>query len=95
MWLNRLQLERWAEAVRDYEALRSEFPHDTEVAESLFHAQVSLKKSNGEEFYNGKFGGGIEVVSGLEQFQSAISSPGRLLSYFFNADITIPVFHNL
>ena len=28
-----------------YEALRRELPHDKEVAESLFHAQVPLKKS--------------------------------------------------
>nr|GMC48737.1 TPR repeat-containing thioredoxin TTL1-like [Ipomoea batatas] len=48
-----LQLERWAEAVRDYEALRSEFPHDTKVAESLFHAQVALKKSRGKRFIAG------------------------------------------
>nr|GLL16524.1 TPR repeat-containing thioredoxin TTL1-like isoform X1 [Ipomoea trifida] len=69
-----MKLERWAEAVRDYEALRSEFPHDTKVAESLLHAQVALKKSKGEEVYSGKFGGGVEIVSGLEQFQAAISS---------------------
>ncbi|XP_019193216.1 PREDICTED: TPR repeat-containing thioredoxin TTL1-like isoform X2 [Ipomoea nil] len=69
-----MKLERWAEAVRDYEALRSELPHDTKVAESLFHAQVALKKSKGEEVYSRKFGGGVEIVSGLEQFQFAISS---------------------
>ncbi|XP_057766430.1 TPR repeat-containing thioredoxin TTL1-like isoform X2 [Salvia miltiorrhiza] len=43
------KLERWSEAVRDYEVLRRELPDDKEVAESLFHAQVALKKSRGEE----------------------------------------------
>ncbi|CAH9112432.1 unnamed protein product [Cuscuta epithymum] len=74
-----MKLERWAEAVRDYEALRSQFPHDNEVAESLMHAQVALKKSNGEEVYNRKFG---EIVSDLDQFQAAISAPGLVVVHF-------------
>lgn len=79
-----LQLERWAEAVRDYEVLRRELPDDNEVAESLFHAQVALKKSRGEEVYNMKFGGEVEEVSGLEQFRAAISLPGKQCSYILN-----------
>lgn len=70
------QLERWVEAVTDYEVLRRELPNDTEVAESLFHAQVALKKSRGEDVHNMKFGGEVESVWGLEQFRTAISSPG-------------------
>lgn len=70
------KLEKWAESVKDYEILRRELPEDNEVAESLFHAQVALKKSRGEEIYNLKFGGEVEEVSGLEQFKAAISSPG-------------------
>ncbi|KAL6954149.1 hypothetical protein U1Q18_047967, partial [Sarracenia purpurea var. burkii] len=76
------KLERWAEAVRDYEVLRRELPHNNEVAESLFHAQVALKKSRGEEVYNMKFGGEVELVSGLEQFRAAISSPGASVVHF-------------
>jgi hypothetical protein len=64
------------DAVRDYEVLRMELPNDNEVAESLFHAQVALKKSRGEEVYNMKFGGEVEEVSGHEQFRAAISLPG-------------------
>lgn len=63
--------------MRDYEVLRRELPDDNEVAESLFHAQVALKKSRGEEVYNMKFGGDVESVSGLEQFRAAISSSGE------------------
>uniref|UniRef100_A0A6N2NH41 Uncharacterized protein n=1 Tax=Salix viminalis TaxID=40686 RepID=A0A6N2NH41_SALVM len=66
------KLERWADAVRDYEVLRRELPDDNGVAESLFHAQVALKKSRGEEVYNMKFGGEVEEVLGLEQFRAAV-----------------------
>lgn len=84
------QLERWAEAVMDYEVLRRELRHDKEVAECLFHAQVALKKSRGEEVNDMKFGGEIELVTSLEQFKALVSSPGPLsflYSHFF--------FHNL
>lgn len=76
------KLERWEEAVKDYEVLRRELPNDNEVAESLFHAQVALKKSRGEEVYNLKFGGEVEEVSGLEQFRAAISLPGVSIVHF-------------
>ncbi|CAA2953465.1 TPR repeat-containing thioredoxin TTL1 [Olea europaea subsp. europaea] len=76
------KLERWTEAVRDYEVLRRELPDDNEVAESLFHAQVALKKSRGEDVYNMKFGGEVESVSDLEQFRAAISSPGVSVVHF-------------
>uniref|UniRef100_A0A6N2NKK8 Thioredoxin domain-containing protein n=1 Tax=Salix viminalis TaxID=40686 RepID=A0A6N2NKK8_SALVM len=59
------KLERWADAVRDYEVLRRELPDYNGVAESLFHAQVALKKSRGEEVYNMKFGGEVEEVLGV------------------------------
>lgn len=72
-----LQLEMWADAVKDYEILRRELPDDNEVAESLFHAQVALKKSRGEEVHNMKFGGEVEEVSSLEQLRAAISFPGK------------------
>lgn len=73
------QLERWSDAMRDYEALRKALPDDNEVAESLFHAQVALKKSRGEEVHNLKFGGEVEEVSSLDQFKAAVSLPGTVL----------------
>ncbi|PIA34108.1 hypothetical protein AQUCO_03900190v1 [Aquilegia coerulea] len=79
------KLERWAESVKDYEILRKELPADNEVAEALFHAQVALKKSRGEEVYNLKFGGEVEEVSGLDQFKAAISSPGISVVLFKKA----------
>ncbi|CAA0816342.1 TPR repeat-containing thioredoxin TTL1 [Striga hermonthica] len=80
--LSNSKLERWSEAVRDYEVLRRELPNDNEVAESLFHAQVALRKSRGEEVYNMKFGGEVESVSGPEQFRAAILSSGASLVFF-------------
>ncbi|XP_073029057.1 TPR repeat-containing thioredoxin TTL1-like isoform X3 [Primulina eburnea] len=79
---NSKQLERWSEALRDYELLRNELPDDKEVAESLFHVQVALKKSRGEDVYNMKFGGEIESVLGLEQFRAEISSSGASVVHF-------------
>ncbi|KAI4388262.1 hypothetical protein MLD38_000605 [Melastoma candidum] len=76
------KLERWEEAVRDYEILRREIPDDNEVAEALFHAQVALKKSLGEEITNMKFGGEVEEVQSLEQFKSAVSLQGVSVVYF-------------
>lgn len=75
-------LERWNEAVRDYEVLRKELPNGDDIAESLFHAQVALRKSRGEEVHNMKFGGEVELVSGLEQFKAAISSPVASVVHF-------------
>lgn len=77
------QLERWAESVRDYEVLQKELPGDKEVAEALFHAQVALKKSRGEEVKNLKFGGEVEDIFGVDQLRAVISSPGELLSLSF------------
>ncbi|KAK1405088.1 Tetratricopetide-repeat thioredoxin-like 1 [Heracleum sosnowskyi] len=79
------KLERWVEAVRDYEVLRKELPNDNDVAEALFHAQVGLKKSRGEEVHNMKFGGDVELVSGLDQFRAAISSPSASVVHFKSA----------
>ncbi|KVI02206.1 Tetratricopeptide-like helical [Cynara cardunculus var. scolymus] len=56
------KLDRWAESLRDYEVLKRELPNNNEIAESLFHAQVALKKSRGEEVYNMKFGGASVVL---------------------------------
>ncbi|KQK04622.1 TPR repeat-containing thioredoxin TTL1-like [Brachypodium distachyon] len=59
------ELECWADCVRDYEVLRKELPSNAEVAESLFHAQVALKKPLGEEVSNMKFGGDVETVTSI------------------------------
>ncbi|KAK3033401.1 hypothetical protein RJ639_032374 [Escallonia herrerae] len=67
------KLERWAEAVRDYELLSRELPGDNEVAESLLHAQDALKKLHREVVHDDKFGQ-MEEGSGHGRFRAAISS---------------------
>ncbi|ESQ48482.1 hypothetical protein EUTSA_v10022096mg [Eutrema salsugineum] len=69
------KLERWAEAVSDYETLRKELSYDKEVAESLFHAQVALKKSRGEVVLNMEFGGEVEEIFSLEELKAALTRP--------------------
>ncbi|KAJ4729670.1 TPR repeat-containing thioredoxin TTL1-like [Melia azedarach] len=79
------KLGRWSEAVRDYEALRRELPGDNEVAASLHHAQVALKKSRGELVNKTKVIGEVEEVSSIEKFKAAISSPGVSVVHFKEA----------
>uniref|UniRef100_A0A1J3HR26 TPR repeat-containing thioredoxin TTL1 n=1 Tax=Noccaea caerulescens TaxID=107243 RepID=A0A1J3HR26_NOCCA len=79
------KMERWGAAVSDYEALRIELPNDKEVAESLFHAQVALKKSRGEEVSNMEFGGEVEEVYSREQFKAAMNLPGVSVIHFSTA----------
>ncbi|KAL6615584.1 hypothetical protein ACP70R_037854 [Stipagrostis hirtigluma subsp. patula] len=79
------KLERWADCVRDYEVLRKELPGDKEVAEALFHAQVALKATRGEDVSNMKFGGEVEIVTNVEQLRAAIGSPGVSVVYFMSA----------
>ena len=73
----KMKLERWPEAVSDYEILRKELSYDREIAESLFHAQVALKKSRGEVVLNMEFGGEVEEVFSLEELKAALTRPGK------------------
>lgn len=61
----------------DYEILRKELPYDKEIAESLFHAQVALKKSRGEVVLNMEFGSEVEEISSLEELKAALTRPGK------------------
>ncbi|CAF1934570.1 unnamed protein product [Brassica napus] len=79
------KLERWAEAVSDYEILRKELSYDREIAESLFHAQVALKKSRGEVVLNMEFGGEVEEVFSLEELKAALTRPGVSVVLFMKA----------
>ncbi|XP_071716726.1 inactive TPR repeat-containing thioredoxin TTL3-like [Rutidosis leptorrhynchoides] len=42
------KLERWAEAVQDYDILMKELPGDNDVAQSLLQAQEALRLTHGE-----------------------------------------------
>ncbi|KAK6777117.1 hypothetical protein RDI58_023834 [Solanum bulbocastanum] len=68
-----VKLERWADAVRDYEILRQELPYDRELAEFLFQCRVELKKSQGEDVQNMTFVGKVDLVLDLYNFRTAIA----------------------
>ncbi|XP_010327115.1 inactive TPR repeat-containing thioredoxin TTL3-like [Solanum lycopersicum] len=70
-----IKLERWADAVRDYEILRQELPSNEEVAENLSHARAELRKSRREG--NGK----VELVSDLDKFRAAIASGASVVCF--------------
>ncbi|XP_049401722.1 TPR repeat-containing thioredoxin TTL1-like [Solanum stenotomum] len=69
-----VKLERWADAVRDYEILRQELPYDRELAEFLFHCRVELKNSQGEDVHNMTFVRKVDLVLDLDKFHTAITS---------------------
>lgn len=76
-----LQLERWAEVVKDFEALKCELPHDNDVAASLRQAQLALEKPRGVA-YDTKFGVEVEEISALEKFKAAIASSGNFNTFY-------------
>ncbi|KAL9322389.1 hypothetical protein ACSQ67_010442 [Phaseolus vulgaris] len=78
------KLERWADVIKDYEALNRELPNDKEVAESLRRAQLALEKSR-LVIYGTKFGIEVEEISALDKFKAAIASAAVLVVYFKEA----------
>ncbi|KAK8913924.1 TPR repeat-containing thioredoxin TTL1 [Platanthera zijinensis] len=79
------KLGRWAESVRDYEVLRIKLQGDSEVAGALLNAQVALKASRGNDVSKATVGGQFEVITELEQFQTAISLHGVVVVHFMAA----------
>uniref|UniRef100_A0A7N0VCQ2 Uncharacterized protein n=1 Tax=Kalanchoe fedtschenkoi TaxID=63787 RepID=A0A7N0VCQ2_KALFE len=78
-----IKLERWTEAVKDYETLRKEHPDDNEVAEALFNAQAAVKKHQRDlaTVSNVKFGE-VHKVANLQQLKAATSSPSLSVVLF-------------
>ncbi|KAJ7298127.1 hypothetical protein O6H91_Y015600 [Diphasiastrum complanatum] len=76
------KLEKWEEALRDFEAVKRELPGNVEVARALFDAQVAFHKARGEEVSKTQFGAEVEKVSGIDQFSKAITSPGLAVVQF-------------
>lgn len=78
-----MQLERWADALRDYEALKRELPGNVEVARALSEVQLAFKKSLGEETYQMWYGGGVGEISSNDQFRKAVSCSGMHSGQFW------------
>lgn len=76
------KLERWKDALRDYEILKRELPGDAEVARSYFDVQVALRKHHGEGILPKWFGGEIEDITSNDQLREALSHPGIAVVLF-------------
>jgi len=76
------KLERWADALRDYEALKRELPGNVEVARALSEVQLAFKKSLGEETYQMWYGGEVGEISSNDQFRKAVSCSGLAVVLF-------------
>ncbi|WZZ28386.1 hypothetical protein YC2023_011787 [Brassica napus] len=70
--LSSSKLEKWAEAVRDYEILHQAMPYDKVIAKSLSQAQVALKESRSEVVLNMESGGDVKEISSLEELKAAL-----------------------
>ncbi|KAG2317366.1 hypothetical protein Bca52824_020488 [Brassica carinata] len=73
--LSSSRLEKWAEAVRDYEILHEALPYDKVIAKSLSQAQVALKQSRREVVLNMESGGDVKEISSLEELKAALACP--------------------
>ncbi|XP_013632105.1 PREDICTED: TPR repeat-containing thioredoxin TTL2-like [Brassica oleracea var. oleracea] len=71
--LSSSKLEKWAEAVRDYEILHQAMPYDKVIAKSLSQAQVALKESRSEVVLNMESGGDVKEISSLEELKAALA----------------------
>ncbi len=76
-----IQMERWEQSLKDYEALRKEMPGNLEVAQAILEVQVAMKKlsrSGTEEKHLG-----VEIViCSNDQLREAISNHGAKSSQF-------------
>jgi hypothetical protein len=76
-----IQMERWEQSLKDYEALRKILPGNLEVAQAILEVQVAMKKlsrSGTEEKHLG-----VEIViCSNDQLREAISNHGAKSSQF-------------
>ncbi|CAG7889475.1 unnamed protein product [Brassica rapa] len=76
--LSSSKLEKWAEAVRDYEILHQAMPYDKVIAKSLSQAQVALKQFRSEVVLNMESGGDVKEISSLEELKAALARPDKI-----------------
>ncbi|KAJ1689978.1 hypothetical protein LUZ63_014133 [Rhynchospora breviuscula] len=76
------KLEKWAESVRDYEAAMKIFPENAKIVEALSHAQIALRKSQGEDVSRMISGTEVKDITSAEHFQESISESGASVVYF-------------
>ncbi|KAL0857036.1 hypothetical protein Bca101_062190 [Brassica carinata] len=81
--LSSSRLEKWAEAVRDYEILHEALPYDKVIAKSLSQAQVALKQSRREVVLNMESGGDVKEISSLEELKAALACPDKSVKIIY------------
>ncbi|GAB2284408.1 hypothetical protein Dimus_018862 [Dionaea muscipula] len=69
-----LQLEKWAQAIQDYEVLIQQCPDNQEYKEGLTKANVAWMKSQE---------GLVQEIVSLEQFRNVMSAKGVFVVHFF------------
>nr|VDC76853.1 unnamed protein product [Brassica rapa] len=77
------ELEKWAEAVRDYEILHQAMPYDKVIAKSLSQAQVALKQSRGGVVLNMESGGDVKEISSLEELKAVLARPDKFVKIIY------------
>ncbi|KAG5415571.1 hypothetical protein IGI04_003138 [Brassica rapa subsp. trilocularis] len=73
--LSSSKLEKWSEAVRDFEIVHQALPYDKVIAKYLSQAQVALKQSRSEVVLNMESGGDLKEISSLEELKAALARP--------------------
>ncbi|XP_018435488.2 TPR repeat-containing thioredoxin TTL2-like [Raphanus sativus] len=81
--LSSSKLEKWAEAVRDYEIVHEALPYDKVIAKSLCQAQVALKQSRREVVLNMESGGDVKEISSLEELKAALARPDKSVKIIY------------
>lgn len=80
-----VKLQKWEAAVRDYEVLLQESPGDEDIAKAFFEAQMQLKKQQGEDVLNMRFGNeGVVKIQSIDHFRNMTSWPGLSVALFCN-----------
>ncbi|KAF3598756.1 hypothetical protein F2Q69_00037425 [Brassica cretica] len=79
--LSSSKLEKWAEAVRDFEIVHQAMPYDKVIAKSLSQAQVALKQSRSGVVLNMESGG--DEISSLEELKAVLARPDKSVKIIY------------
>ncbi|CAF2076766.1 hypothetical protein Bca4012_089981 [Brassica carinata] len=80
---NNNELEKWAEAVRDFEIVHQAMPYDKVIAKSLSQAQVALKQSRSGVVLNMESGGDVKEISSLEELKAVLARPDKSVNIIY------------
>ncbi|CAH8386015.1 unnamed protein product [Eruca vesicaria subsp. sativa] len=81
--LSSSKLEKWAEAVTDYEIVHQALPYDKVIANSFSQAQIALKQSRSELLLNMESAGGVKEISSFEELKAALARPDQSVKIIY------------